>query len=92
MQENCLKISTLSIELCKKLAISNEVLKNRSYEAIASAIVIHASRIVGHPITIKKMSKLTTCKEKIINRVHLYLKKSISGFNPKVESSEHHIR
>lgn len=64
----------------------NEVLKNRPYEAIAAAIIVHASRVVASPITVKNMAKITQSKEKIINRVFMYLKQNVEGFHNKMPS------
>ena len=77
----CLKVRSLAIELCCKIAAANEVLKNRPFEAIAVAILIHAAYIIGTPITVKKIAKVTDSKEKIINRVYSHIRKHVPGFN-----------
>ncbi|KAL4455736.1 hypothetical protein ABPG74_003146 [Tetrahymena malaccensis] len=91
-EDACSKIKPIALELCSKIAVEGDVLKNRPYEAISAAVIVHASRLVANPITVKKMAKITESKEKIINRVFMYLKKNVEGFNNKMPQPEVFIK
>lgn len=91
-EDACSKIKPIALELCSKIAVESDVLKNRPYEAISAAVIVHASRLVANPITVKKMAKITESKEKIINRVFMYLKKNVEGFNNKMPQPEVFIK
>lgn len=69
------------MELCSKMAAAKDALKNRPFEAIGVATLIHAAYLVGTPITVKKIAKVTESKEKIINKVYTHIKKHVPGFS-----------
>jgi len=56
-------------------------LKSRPKDILTASIIVHASRITGTPLTIKKVSKFIEKKEKAINKVFMFLKKKCRRTN-----------